>query len=301
LLRRVVHIHRLAPISIYISQPSNYNERAFHLFNLRYKTIEMKDHEPQTLVELLKQAVAAGPDREALRFKQDKAWVGVTAGRLLERVRNVALGLYDLGIRKGDRIAILAESGPLWSITDYAVLCNGAVSVPIYPTQPTHQVEYILRESEPKLLFVSTARQMRRVDAALKKFPDLRIIPFQPIANGESLISFSSIEEEGAGLAVEQPELYQAISSDVLASDMASIIYTSGTTGEPKGVMLTHSNVTFNALASGRFLRIEPGGVMLSFLPLSHIFERMVLYLCLHRGVQINYATGIETVAARLP
>ena len=258
----------------------------------------MKDNKPETLVELLKQAVASGSDREALRFKQDKAWVGMTAERLLERVRNVTLGLYHLGIRKGDRIAILAESGPAWSITDFAILSNGAVNVPIYPTQPPHQVEYILRESEPRLLFVSNARQLRRVDDALKKFSDLRIIPFQPIADRENLISFNSVEEEGARLAAAQPELYEAISSDVLASDIASIIYTSGTTGEPKGVVLTHSNVTYNALASGAFLEIEPGGVMLSFLPLSHIFERMVLYLCLHRGVQINYATGIETVAS---
>jgi long-chain acyl-CoA synthetase len=258
----------------------------------------MEDHEPQTLVELLKQAIAKAPDTEVLRFKQDKAWVGMKAERLLERVRNVALGLYSLGIRKGDRVAILAESGPLWTILDFAVLSNGAVNVPIYPTQPPHQVEYILRESEPKLLFVSTARQLRRVDGALKNFPDLRIIPFQPVLDRENLRSFSSVEEDGARLATEHPELYEAISSDVLASDLASIIYTSGTTGEPKGVLLTHANVTFNALASGTFLRIEPGGLMLSFLPLSHIFERMVLYLCLHRGVQINYATGIETVAA---
>ena len=257
----------------------------------------MEDCKPQTLVELLKQAVSASPDREVLRFKQDKAWVGVTAGRLLERVRNVALGLYSLGIRKGDRIAILAESGPLWSITDYAVLSNGAVNVPIYPTQPPHQVEYILRESEPKLLFVSTARQMKRVGEVLKHFPDLRIVPFQTLSDGENLIPFTSVEEEGARLAGEQPELFDAISSDVLPSDLASIIYTSGTTGEPKGAMVTHSNITFNATASGIFLDIEAGGVMLSFLPLSHIFERMVLYLCLQRGVQINYATGIETVA----
>ena len=258
----------------------------------------MGHHKPQTLVELLKDAVAAGPDREVLRFKQEKKWVGITAERLMERVRDVALGLYSHGIRKGDRIAILAESGPLWSITDYAILSNGAVNVPIYPTQPPHQVEYILRESEPRLLFVSSARQLRRVDEALKKFPDLRIVPFQPMADGENLIPFKSIEEKGAGLAAEQPELYGVISSDVLESDVASIIYTSGTTGEPKGVILTHSNVTYNALASGTFLDIEPGGVMLSFLPLSHIFERMVLYLCLYRGVQINYATGIETVAS---
>ena len=258
----------------------------------------MENHKPQTLVELLKHAVAADPGREALRFKQDKAWVGMTAETLFERVRNVALGLYSFGIRKGDRIAILAESGPLWSITDYAILSNGGVNVPIYPTQPPHQVEYILRESQPKFLFVSTAKQLRRVDEALKKFPDLRIIPFQPVADGENLIPFDSIEEEGARLAAEQPELYEAISTDVLAPDLASVIYTSGTTGEPKGVMLTHSNITYNALASGDFLQIEPGGVMLSFLPLSHIFERMVLYLCLYRGVHINYATGIETVAS---
>ena len=258
----------------------------------------MKNHKPETLVELLKHSVSARPDREALRFKQDKAWVGMTAERLLERVRNVALGLYHRGIRKGDRIAILAESGPLWTIADYAILSGGAVNVPIYPTQPTHQVEYILRESEPKLLFVSNARQMRRVDSVLKKFPDLRIVPFQPSADGENLIPFSAIEEEGARLANEQPVLFDLITSDVQASDLASIIYTSGTTGEPKGALLTHSNINFNSLASAELLGIEPDGVMLSFLPLAHIFERMVLYVCMHCHVQINFATGIETVAS---
>jgi long-chain acyl-CoA synthetase len=217
---------------------------------------------------------------------------------LLERVRHVALGLYDLGIRKGDRVAILAESGPAWSITDYAVLSNGAVNVPIYPTQPVHQVEYILRESEPKLLFISTARQMKRVEAALKRFPDLRLVPFQPVTNGENIIPLSTIEETGAHLERERPELYDLLASDIHPADLASIIYTSGTTGEPKGVMLSHENITFNAVAAGSFLEIEPDGHMLSYLPLSHIFERMVLYLCLNCGVQINYAGGIETVAA---
>ncbi|HKP87603.1 MAG TPA: long-chain fatty acid--CoA ligase [Blastocatellia bacterium] len=258
----------------------------------------MNDFSPKTLVELLKHAVSVSPQKDVLRFKQDKRWTAITAERLLERVRNVALGLSDFGIRKGDRVAMLAESGPLWSISDYAILSNGAVNVPIYPTQPAHQVEYILRESAPKLLFISTARQMKRVDAVLKRFPDLRIVAFQPIEGGENVIPFSTLEETGARLAAQRPELYDLISSDVRGSDLASIIYTSGTTGEPKGAMLTHSNIAFNAAAAGSFLEIEPGGVMLSFLPLSHIFERMVLYLCLHRGVQINYAGGIETVAA---
>jgi long-chain acyl-CoA synthetase len=109
---------------------------------------------------------------------------------------------------------------------------------------------------------------------------------------------FSALEENGARLHAQRPELYGLISSDVQPSDLASIIYTSGTTGEPKGAMLTHSNIAYNAYAAGLFLDIEADGLMLSFLPLSHIFERMVLYLCLHRGVQINYAGGIETVAA---
>lgn len=257
----------------------------------------MKNHKPQTLVELLKNSVEARPERTAVRFKQDKHWVGLSAADLLDRVRNVALGLYDRGIRKGDRVAILAESGPLWTITDYAILSNGAVNVPIYPTQPPHQVEYILRESEPKLLFVSNARQMKRVESVLKKFPDLRIIPFQPTDNGENVIPFDVLETEGERLAAQRPELFDLITSDVHPEDLASIIYTSGTTGEPKGALLTHSNINFNSLASAELLRVEPGGVMLSFLPLAHIFERMVLYVCMHCHVEINFATGIETVA----
>ncbi len=258
----------------------------------------MENSKPETLVELLKNAVAARPHHEALRYKHDKVWLGISSEQLLERVRNVALGLYDLGIRKGDRVAILAEGGPLWTISDYAILSNGAINVPIYPTQSASQVEYILRESEPKLLFISTSRQIRRVADALKRFPDLRIVTFQAVENGENVTSFEALEEKGGQTAAARPEAYDLICSDVKATDTASIIYTSGTTGEPKGAVLTHSNIVSNAVVAGSYLGIEPDNLMLSFLPLSHIFERMVLYLCLHCGVQINYAGGVETVAA---
>src|SRR5262245_44575755 len=107
----------------------------------------MRERQPQTLVELLRSSVSTRPEREVLRFKQGKVWVGMSATEVLDQVRSIALGLYGRGVRKGDRVAILAESGPLWSITDYAILANGAVNVPIYPTQPPNQVEYILRES----------------------------------------------------------------------------------------------------------------------------------------------------------
>lgn len=258
----------------------------------------MKNSDPKTLVELLNRAVARDPAREVIRFKQDKQWTGITGERLIERTRNTALGLYSEGVRKGDRVAILAESGPLWSISDYAILSLGAINTPIYPTQAVHQVEYILADSEPELLFISTAKQMKRVDEALKKFPHLRAVTFQTGVEGENIISFDELESRGARLAAEQPDLFDALSSDVHPQDLASIIYTSGTTGEPKGALLTHSNIAFNAVSAGAFLEIEPDNLMLSFLPMSHIFERMVLYLCMHFGVQINFSGGIETVAS---
>ncbi|MBI3652829.1 MAG: long-chain fatty acid--CoA ligase [Acidobacteria bacterium] len=257
----------------------------------------MENSPPKTLVELLKQATAAQPQKEVLRFKQDKQWTGITGQELFERVRRVTLGLYDFGIRKWDRVAVLAESGPQWSITDYAILSTGAINVPIYPTQPVEQVEYILRESQPKLLFVSNAKQLKRVADALQKFPDLHIIPFQDISNGENLTSYASLEARGAQLLLDKPGLFEAISTDVKPADLASIIYTSGTTGEPKGALLSHANIVSNAMAAGAVFELEPDNQILSFLPLSHIFERMVLYLCLYFGVQINYSGGIETVA----
>lgn len=257
----------------------------------------MKNSTPKTLVELLKQATTAYAQKEVLKSKQDKVWTGITGQQLFERVRNVTLGLYDFGIRKWDRVAILAESGPMWTITDYAILSTGAINVPIYPTQPVDQVEYILRESQPKLLFISNSRQLKRVAEALKKFPDLRIIPFQAVSNGENVTPFEKLEEAGIQLLKEKPGLFEAISTDVKPSDLASVIYTSGTTGEPKGVLLTHANIVSNAMAAGATFEFEPDNHMLSFLPLSHIFERLVLYLCLHFGIQINYAGGIETVA----
>jgi long-chain acyl-CoA synthetase len=254
----------------------------------------MKDSPPETLNDLLRGVAAARPDLEVLRFNAGGTWTGLTGRELAARVRNAALGLYSQGVRKDDRVALLAESGPEWTITDFAILSIGAINVPIYPTQAVPQVEYILSESEPKLLFVSTARQFKRVSSVLDQFPALRVIPFQALPTLDS--SLAKLEEEGARQAAAQPGLHDQLSAGVKGSDLASIIYTSGTTGEPKGVMLTHRNILFNALASGEFLKIESDNSMLSFLPLSHILERMVLYLCLHFGVQINYAGGIETV-----
>lgn len=255
---------------------------------------------PQTIVELFKQAVHTRAGQQVLRFRRNEHWTGLTGAELFDSVRRLAVGLHELGIEKGNSVAILAEGGPLWTTADYAILSLGAVNIPFYPSQAVHQVEYILEESRPAMFIVSTSRQARRISRVLDQFPDLRLLSFEPLKNFPRAITLDQIQENGAQILEKDPHAYDRLSSGVLPSDLASIIYTSGTTGEPKGVMLTHSNIVFDAIAAGEWLKIESDNLMLSFLPLSHVFERMVLYLCMHFGVQINYAGGLETIAADL-
>jgi len=253
---------------------------------------------PDTLVELLCEAVRRHDKPNALEFKEKDRWLSISSSEVLDRVRRLALVLDRMGIGRGDRVALLAESGPLWTIADFAILATGAVNVPIYPTQPAAQVDYILEESEPKLLFVSTRRQARRVRSVLDARPDLHVVTFEPGVEGYEDIS--ALERRGAEIESESAGRFDELRSGVRGSDVASIIYTSGTTGEPKGVVLTHSNIVFDAVSASEYITCDRDDVALSFLPLSHIFERTVVYLALRCGVTIAYAESIETVAANI-
>ena len=122
---------------------------------------------PQTINELFNQAMREHANQVVMRYKRDRRWQDITGAQLDERVRNLALALHGLGVRAGDRLALLAESCPEWSITDYAILANGAINVPIYPTQAVDQVGYILRNSGARILFISNAKQLRRIQPAL--------------------------------------------------------------------------------------------------------------------------------------
>src|SRR5581483_3937054 len=201
--------------------------------------------------------------------------------------------------RKGDRVALLAESSFYWTLADYGIIATGAINVPIYPTQALNQVEYILKESQPKLLIVSNYRQVKRIDSALKHVPDLKLVTFEKRPD-EHAIDLATIEGAGRELAQERPDLYDKIASDIRSDDLASIIYTSGTTGEPKGVMLSHDNLIFDAIQTGEFVKPTADDIALTFLPLSHIFERMVIYLYIHFGVTICYAESVEAVVNNL-
>jgi long-chain acyl-CoA synthetase len=257
----------------------------------------MSREEPRTINELFRQAVQERAGRALMRYKREKVWRDLTGAQLEERVRQTALGLHHLGLRAGDRVALLAESSPEWSISDYATLACGGITVPIYPTQSVEQVGYILRDSAARVLFISTHKQLRRIQPALEtlKSPP-QLILFES-SRDENTLSLAALEARGEEIHAQQPELYPALAAKPQPEDLATIIYTSGTTGEPKGVMLTHHNIIFDALQSGYAVGPRETDVALTFLPLSHVFERTVLYVFLHFGVQICFARGVETVA----
>lgn len=261
----------------------------------------MSTGEPRTINELFSQAVERYSGRVLMSFKRDKRWHDITGAELKVRVSNVALGLHKMGVRKGDRVALLAESSPLWSIVDYGILATGAVNVPIYPTQAVEQVAFILRNSGASILFIGSSKLIRRIKPALdslKKDERPKVVLLDPANDkSEDLMTLEDLEEAGASEQTEQPDLYKKLASDSIPEDIATIIYTSGTTGEPKGVVLTHNNLVSNALQSGKVFDINDKDVALSFLPLSHVFERTVLYIYFHFGVHICFARGVETVA----
>ncbi|HEX5083431.1 MAG TPA: long-chain fatty acid--CoA ligase [Blastocatellia bacterium] len=258
---------------------------------------------PQTINELFNQAMRERANQVVMRYKRDKRWHDITGAQLDERVRNLALALHRLGVRAGDRVALLAESSPEWSITDYAILANGAVNVPIYPTQAVDQVGFIVRNSGSRLLFLSNAKQLRRIQPALDSLKSKerpRLIMFEAPKEEKKdggVTTLAELESAGREEVSLDPQLYDRLSAECGPDDLATIIYTSGTTGEPKGVMLTHHNLVSNALSSGEVFELRPDDSALSFLPLSHVFERTVLYIYMRFGVQINFARGVETVA----
>ncbi|MBK9315315.1 MAG: long-chain fatty acid--CoA ligase [Acidobacteria bacterium] len=257
----------------------------------------MGSHEPRTINELFNRAVERRSGQAVMSYKREKRWHDITGAQLAEDVRNLTVGLYLQGIRHGDRVALLADSCPEWTITDYAILATGAINVPIYPTQALDQVEFILRNSGAKILFVSGSKLLRRIQPALdnlksKERPQL--VMFED-AKGDNL-TLVDLKRAGSDELSRQPDLYNQLSSQASPDDMATIIYTSGTTGVPKGVMLTHRNLVSNAMRSGEVFDLHPDDLALSFLPLSHVFERTVLYIYMSFGVQICFARGVETV-----
>jgi long-chain acyl-CoA synthetase len=239
---------------------------------------------------------------DALNQKRDGEWVHISAEALIRRVRHVALGLAQLGIRSGDRVALLSENRPEWSITDLAILSIGAVNVPIYTTQAVDQVRFILEDCGARAIFVSGRRVFKHARKGLENIESLeRIIFFEESASDDARIAtLSDIEAMGASVDQTDATAFLALSETLRPDDLATIIYTSGTTGTPKGVMLTHRNFISNVIAATHALPIESTDVALSVLPLSHIFERTCFYVFCYNGVSVYYAASFDQVGEYL-
>jgi long-chain acyl-CoA synthetase len=258
--------------------------------------------ETSSVPELILDAVSRHNKTDALNYREDGKWFNIPAATFVERVKNVALGLAGLGIRPGDRIALLSENRPEWSIVDLAILSLGAINVPIYTTQALDQVDYILSDSGARAIFISTRRLYKHAQPALANRRLEHIVFFEPevAEDVERGISLTQLEQNGTELARQRPGAFDAYLQSVRPEDLATIIYTSGTTGEPKGVMLTHNNFMSNVLSIAKGLPIGPTDVALSVLPLSHIFERDGFYVFCYCGVSVYYAASFDQVGENL-
>jgi long-chain acyl-CoA synthetase len=232
---------------------------------------------------------------------------GVSSKELFESVRDLSLGLSALGLTKGDRVAVISESRPEWILTDLAVTAVGGITVPVYPTLSTAQARYILSDSGARIAVVSTLEQLEKVQAVRHQLSAIEAVILMEgpaEAHSPSVLSFATVRERGHarmvaewGVAREFRDAARAVSPD----DLATIIYTSGTTGEPKGVMLTHAALVANMMAGAEAIEVNEEDVALSFLPLSHAFERMVCYVYLLRGVTLIFAESLETIGRDVP
>ncbi len=235
----------------------------------------------------------------ALRSKRAGRWVDIGYRDLAERVQDLSIGLQELGVRRGDRVAILSENRPEWAIADYARLAARCTDVPIYPTLPAKQAEYILRDSGAVAVLVSSGAQLEKVTKIRDRLPALvHVITFDDSATGAGVVRFEQVLERGRAARGRHPH-WRASALEAAEDDLATLIYTSGTTGDPKGVMLSHGNIASNVTTCVALFSFTAEDECLSFLPLSHIFERMFGHYCMfHAGVVINYAESVDTVPA---
>ena len=257
------------------------------LTQLFYDAVERHGHKPK--------AVACKP--------AGGAWRSLSHQELAQRVQRAGLALKRLGVRRGDRVAILSENRPGWLVADLACLAVGASDVPLYPTLPARQLDYILKDSGAVAIFVSTAPQLAKIAELRGELPALKhVITMDPDARGPGVIGLAELYAMGAEAeAAGEGANFKAEALSAKPDDAATIIYTSGTTGDPKGVVLSHDNIFSNVMAVLEVFRIGPTDSTLSFLPLSHIFERMAgHYTMFYAGATIHYAESVDTVPANL-
>ncbi len=231
------------------------------------------------------------PQDDSLAAKVDGKWVKTSTKSFVDQAMMVSKALVEAGIKPNDKVSMISNNRPEWNIVDVGIQMSGAISVPIYPTISPKDYEYILNDAEVKICFVSSTDLLDKVNEVKDNVPSLRlIVSFEKINGTEH---FSDFKARGEKTSTEDIESRKAA---IKASDLATLIYTSGTTGNPKGVMLSHNNIVSNVIGSRERIPCDENAKAVSFLPLCHVYERMVLYLLMYTGVSVYYAESMDTI-----
>lgn len=258
----------------------------------------------KSVVHLLWNSIGRFPEKDALRYKSGGDYRGITYRELGDAIERLTHGMAAVGLQPGDRIAILSYNRPEWPMADFAIFCLRGITVPVYHTLPPGQIAYILKDAGVRAIFVEDAIQYRKIQEIRAGCPALEyLFPMSgEVPRDEKTISFQRLLEIGAAHQRENPDFCREQIGAIQPMDICSIVYTSGTVGEPKGVMLHHKGFVTDIESSISVFGLYPEDVFLSFLPLSHLYERVGGHWCpLSRGCTIAYAESINSVVEDVP
>ncbi|MBE0712723.1 MAG: long-chain fatty acid--CoA ligase [Candidatus Aminicenantes bacterium] len=260
----------------------------------------MHDYAVTTLGRLFLNACRIHRKPNRMMVKKDGAWRPIATDEFETTVRRLSLGFQALGLKPGDRVALLSENRPEWVMADFAALTAGGVTVPIYASLLPDQVRYIVDDSAAKIVVCSDRDLLRKVEAVRSSLPSVEHVVLLEGEAPEGTLAFADVLDRGKRLDETSPGAFERSAEAALPGDLASIIYTSGTTGLPKGVMLSHANFVSNIDSLRAVIDFRADDTILSFLPLSHVLERTATFLFVHSGSAIAYAESIEAVAANM-
>lgn len=254
----------------------------------------------ETLSQLFLNTIKSYPKDDLLLFKKEGKYVPISTEEFADRVKCFSLGLRDLGLEAGDKLIVLSNNRPEWVISDMANLCLGGITVPIYTSLIPEQIKYIIDDSDAKIVVVSDQGQWQKIEAIKSELTKVTSYITCLSEAPEGVLTFAQVLERGRKMDKQNPGLFEKMALEVKPDAVASIIYTSGTTGPPKGVMLTHSNIFSNVKTCSSLLPFKDTDTALSFLPLSHILERMGMFVYLYNGMSIGFAESMDTLGENL-
>jgi len=254
----------------------------------------------ETISQVFLNTIKSYQKKNLLLYKKEGAYVPISTKEVGDWVKQFSLGLRDIEFEPGDKLVLIAEDSPEWIMTDLAVLCSGGITVPIYTSLVSEQIKYIIDDSDAKIVVCSNKELWEKIRDLQKEFTKVKhYILLQPEAP-EGVFTLDEILERGKRISQEDSTFFERMAMEVKPDDIASIVYTSGTTGIPKGVMLTHRNFISNIKSTSSIIEFSHKDMALSFLPLSHVLERMVNFTYFYRGCSIGYAESVETIGENL-